>query len=140
MFKNLKEKLIRTLIKKSLVNRYVDIIDEETKKQALSVVEDPSSLTENDKVKYYKQYYEEHMDEINRTEKEKMMAGLPYSPMFPDIIYENMVCGEFLDKFNATKSNDTLKRADMIKNFLSILVKMFLFNLHSDVCAVTILV
>lgn len=114
---NLKESLVKKFLTKLFIDLKIKKITEEEKNNALSKVENVSNLTDTEKENYYRQYFEENMENIKKDEIEKMKAGLPYTSMIPDLIYDRLECKDFLDKYNSTKGSDGLKRSKMLKQF-----------------------
>jgi len=116
-FKGIKDSFIRKLITKGFIDYEIGKISEEDKNKALSKVEDVSKLTDAEKEKYYREYFEENMDNITNTEMENLKAGLPYCSMIPDLVLRRLDCKNFLDRYNNTKGVDVLKRSNMLKDF-----------------------
>ncbi|ORX48710.1 trimeric LpxA-like protein [Piromyces finnis] len=114
VFKNLKERLIKNFIKKAFIDFRIEKITEEEKNKILNKVENATSLTDEQKNKYYKEYFEENLENETKSEMEKMKAGLPYTSMVPDLIYDRLQCKDFLDRYNSTKGADGIKRSKML--------------------------
>jgi maltose O-acetyltransferase len=117
MFKSIKENIFKKFVGNILIDYKVKKMTEEEKSKALTNVENASNLTDEEKKNHYKQYVEENFENIIDEERKEMKAGLPYSSMIPDLVYDRMECKSFLDKFNSTGGNDTLKRSNMLKPF-----------------------
>jgi len=116
-FRGIKENFLKKLIRNGIINNKVERISEEEKKKALSEVENAASLTDEEKKNHYKQYIEDNFEKDIEAEKEQMNAGLPYSSMIPDLVYDRLECRNFLDRYNSTKGTEVVKRGNMLKQF-----------------------
>jgi len=112
VFENIKERLIKGFIKNAFIDFRVEKITEDEKNKILDKVEDSENLTDEQKTKYYKEYFEQNLENDTKEEMEKMKAGLPYTSMLPNLIYDRMQCKDFLEKFNNT--SDMMKRSKML--------------------------
>jgi len=117
VFEGLKESILKKFIKNAYIDFRVGKATEEEKKTVLEKVENASSLTEEEKLQLYKQYFDENLESETKAEMEKMKAGECYTSMIPDLIYDRMQCKDFIDRFNATKGNDAFKRSKMLNGF-----------------------
>jgi len=116
IFDSVKEFIAKKLLKIAFIDAKVMFITEEEKVKALSKVEDVNNLTEEQKKAYYKQYFEENVDNEIKTEMENLKSGKPYTARVPDLLYDAFSCRDKLDKFNSTKGSDALKRSKMLKD------------------------
>ena len=116
-FTNLKDNLVKKIITKFFIDYGTDKLTDEQKTKALSKAEDVSTLTDKQKNNYYKEYLKENLEDITKTETEKMKNGLPYTSALPDLIFDRAKCRSFLDKYNSTAGNDSLKRSKMLQQF-----------------------
>jgi len=116
-FTNFKDNLIRKFVTKAFIDYEITKITEEQKTKALSKVEDVSTLTDEQKNNYYREYFEENLEDLRTTETEKMKNGLPYTSMIPNLIVDRLQCRNFLDKFNSTAGTDSIKRSKMLQQF-----------------------
>jgi len=115
-FDNIKKNLVKGLIRNSFINNRVENLTEEEKEEALSKVENASSLTDAQKKNYYKEYVEEQFNNVKETQKEKMLSGKPYT-LDAELVFDRLECKNFIDRFNGTKSNEAIKRSNMLNGF-----------------------
>jgi len=116
IFDSLKEFVVKKFLKSMFIDSKVQFITEEEKEKALSKVEDVTNLTDEQKKTYYKQYFEENVDNEINSEMERLKSGLPYTARVPDLLYDALICRDKLDKFNSTKGTEALKRSKMLKD------------------------